>query len=47
MNKLFEEHFEAEKVAGSATYKQSETVWRCFVLQGQFVYLEKKIQCSF
>ena len=39
MNKLFSEEnkvprilFEARKVAGSATYKQSETVWNCVVL---------------
>ena len=45
MNKLFSEEnkdsrtlFEAWKVAGSTTYKQSHTVWR-LVVQGQFVYL--------
>ena len=27
------------KVAGSATCKQSKTVWNCIVLSGQFVYL--------
>ena len=29
---------EARKVAGSATCKQSKTVWNCFVLLDQFVY---------
>ena len=44
LNKLLEENkvprtlFEARKVAGSATCKQSKTIWKCGVLQGQFVY---------
>ena len=37
-NKVLRTLFEAGKVAGSATYKQSQTVWTVFVLQGQFVY---------
>ena len=46
INKLFWEEnkvpwtlFVAIMVAGSATYKQSETAWHCVVLWGQFVYL--------
>ena len=42
MNKLFSVEnkfprtlFETRKVAGSATYKQSKTVWNCVVLEGQ------------
>ena len=42
-NELFSEEneaplFEARKVAGSATYKQSKTVWNCFVVKAQYVY---------
>ena len=31
-NKVLRALFEARKVAGSATYKQSETVWNCVAL---------------
>ena len=49
INKLFSEDdkvprtlFVARKVAGSATYKQRETIWNYIVLQGQFVYQSRK-----
>ena len=45
LNKLFSElsevprtMFVARKVAGSATCKQSKTIWSCVVLYGHFVY---------
>ena len=44
--------FEARKVAGSAKYKQSQTVWNSVVFYGQFVYfvhsvMKKKTVCLF
>ena len=41
--------FEARKVAGSATYKQSKTVCNCVVLQDHIVYsvMKTKRVCSF
>ena len=45
INKLLSEEdkvpgtlFEARRVAGSATHKQSKTVWNSVVHQGQFVH---------
>ena len=54
INKLFSEEyqvprtlFEAGKVTGSATYKQSKTVWNCVVLKCQFVYsVSLFVQCA-
>ena len=48
-NKVPRTLFEARKVAGSATCKQSKTVLNCVVLWGHFVYvvMETKIVCLF
>ena len=36
-NKVPRTLFEARKLAGYATFKQSKTVWNCVILWGQFV----------
>ena len=39
-NKIHRSLFEAGNVAGSATYKQSKTVWNCVVLWAQFFFFQ-------
>ena len=36
--------FEARKLAGSTKYKQSQTVWNCVVIKGQFVHSVMKMK---